>query len=78
MRTRTKPCARKILEHLGVLALAIADQRRQQRDRGVLGQLQHLVDHLADGLGGQIDAMVRAARRCRRARTAGAGSRRSR
>ncbi len=70
--------ARQILEHLAVFALAVADQRRQQRNGGVLGELEHLVDHLADGLGRQIDAVVRAARQFRRVRTADAGSRRPR
>jgi hypothetical protein len=45
-----------------VLAAPLLDQRRQQqRQLAVRGQ-QRLVDHLADGLRGQVDAMARAAR----------------
>ncbi len=43
-----------------------------------LRQREHLVDHLADGLRREVEAVLGAARACRRARTAGAGSRRSR
>jgi hypothetical protein len=54
--------AAQLLEHLHVLALAVLDHRRQQRERVPSGSLQHLVDHLAHGLGGKIHAVVRAAR----------------
>ena len=54
--------AGKLDQRCGVLALAIADDRREQRHRGVFRQPQHLVHHLADGLRGEVDAVIRAAR----------------
>ncbi|MND62028.1 hypothetical protein D3C80_533010 [compost metagenome] len=53
----------QLLEHRQVLALALADHRRQQHQLAALGQGQHLVDHLADGLGLQRHVVIRAARR---------------
>ena len=55
--------AAQFLEHLHVLALAVLDYRREQQDRRALGQREDLVDHLADGLGRKIQAVVGAARR---------------
>ena len=45
-----------------VLALALADDRREQHERRALGQPQNLVDHLAHGLRGEVDAVLGAAR----------------
>jgi hypothetical protein len=53
---------RQLFEDLGVLALAVAHQRRQQGGGRPVRQLQHLVDHLTHGLSGQIDEMVRTSR----------------
>jgi hypothetical protein len=46
--------AAQFLEHVQVLALAIAHHRRQQHQLAALGHRQHAVDHLADGLGLQV------------------------
>jgi len=51
------------LEHREVLALALANDRREQHQLGALGHRQYLIDHLADGLRLQRDVVVRAARR---------------
>ncbi len=53
----------QLIEHRQVLALALANDRSQQHQLAALGQCQHLVDHLADGLRFQRCIMVRAARR---------------
>ncbi len=52
----------QLLEHLGVLALAVRDHRSEQQRGAALGQLQHLVHHLADRLRRELDAMLGAAR----------------
>ncbi len=52
----------QLVEHLRMLALAVADDRRQQHVALFRVQRQHLVDHLADRLRFQRVAMVRAAR----------------
>jgi hypothetical protein len=46
-----------------VFALAVADHGREQHQALVLGQGQHLVDHLAHGAGLQRQVVGRAARR---------------
>ncbi len=46
-----------------MLALALADNRRQQHELAAFGQRQYLIDHLADGLCFQRRVMVRAAGR---------------
>ncbi|CRO10351.1 hypothetical protein PAERUG_P35_London_26_VIM_2_05_12_05664 [Pseudomonas aeruginosa] len=51
-----------LVEHRQVLALALADHRRQQHQLAAFRQGQDLVDHLADGLRLQRDVVVRAAR----------------
>ena len=50
--------AAQLLDHLRVLAFACIDHRREQQDRRAFGQAQHLVDHLADRLRRQVDAMI--------------------
>ena len=62
MRARTKPWPRSCFDHLRMLALAFVDHRREQQQRRAFGQPQHLVDHLADGLRRQVDAVIRTAR----------------
>ena len=52
----------QLFEHRQMLALALADHRGQQHQLAALGQGQHLVDHLADGLRFQRHVVVRAAR----------------
>ena len=52
----------QFLEDMQVLALALAHDRRQQHQLAALGQGQHGVHHLADGLGLQVVAVVGAAR----------------
>ncbi len=50
--------AAQVAEQVGVLALAFGDHRGEQQEGRALRKLEHLVDHLADGLGGQLLAMV--------------------
>ena len=50
-----------LLEHMQVLALAVPHHRGQQHQLAALGLCQHGIDHLADGLCLQCDAVVRAA-----------------
>ena len=54
--------AAQLLENLGVLALAIDDDRREQQHGQAIGQLHDLVDHLAHGLRREVDAVIGAAR----------------
>ena len=51
----------QLVEHLGMLALALADHRGQQHVALLGIQGQHVVDHLADRLRFQRVAVVRAA-----------------
>ena len=53
---------RQLVEHVQVLALAVADDGREQHDAAPLRQRQDLVDHLADRLGIQCRAVRGAAR----------------
>jgi hypothetical protein len=53
----------QLLENLKMFALALADHRRQQHVAVFRIQRERSVDHLADGLRFERDAMVRAARR---------------
>jgi len=62
MRARMKPCGAEFRKQLVVLALAVRHHRRQQHQAAAFRQGQHLVDHLADGLGLQRGAVLRAAR----------------
>ena len=55
----------QLFEDFGVLALSIHDHGCQQLYRRALGHLEDLVHHLAHGLRGQGDAMVRATRDAR-------------
>ncbi|MND44270.1 hypothetical protein D3C80_351020 [compost metagenome] len=54
--------SRQVLQQLGVLPLAIAHHGRQQHQLGAFGLGQHLIHHLADGLGGERDGVGRTAR----------------
>ena len=54
--------AAQLLDHLQVLALAAGDDRGEQGERRAFGQCQHLVDHLAHGLGREVEPVIRAAR----------------
>ena len=54
--------AAQVLEHLDVLALAVLHDRREQQHAGALGQREHLVDHLRDGLRGEVLPVLGAAR----------------
>ena len=53
---------RQILQQLGVLPLAIAHHRGQQHQLAPLRLGQHLIHHLADGLGGERNGVGRTAR----------------
>ena len=53
----------QLLEQLGLLALAPDDERREDHQARVLGQRQHVVDHLRHGLRRERDAVVGAVRR---------------
>ncbi len=57
-----KALGAQLVEQCQVLALALAHHRCQQHQLAALGQRQHLVDHLADGLCRQGQVMIRAAR----------------
>ncbi|MNG07291.1 hypothetical protein D3C84_905840 [compost metagenome] len=52
---------RQILQQLAVLTLAIPYHGCQQHQLAALGLGQHLIHHLADGLGGERDGVGRAA-----------------
>ena len=54
--------AGKFADQLRMLAFAVGDQRRQQQGGLLRVPLEHLIDHLAHALRGQIDAVDRAAR----------------
>jgi len=51
---------RQVLQQLGVLPLAIAHHGGKQHQLGAFRLGQHLIHHLADGLGGKRDGVGRA------------------
>ncbi len=53
----------QFLDEFGVFAFALGDGRSEQHQGGAFRMLQHGVHHLAYRLGGEIDLMIRAARR---------------
>ena len=53
----------QFLDELGVFALAFGDGGREQHQGGAFRMLKHGVHHLADRLRGEIDVVIRAARR---------------
>ena len=55
-----KALGAQLVDQCQVLALAIAQHRGQQHQLAAFGHGQYLVDHLADGLGGQWQIVVRA------------------
>jgi hypothetical protein len=57
--------APQLLEHLGVLTLAIDDDGREQQNGEAVRKLDDLVHHLAHGLCRKIDAVIRTARDAR-------------
>ncbi len=56
-----EPLGAQLFEDHQVLALALADDRRQEHQLAAFGLGQHEVDHLADGLGFQWNVMIGAA-----------------
>ena len=56
-----QPLVAQVDEHLAVFALAILHQGREDHDPQLLGQRQHLIDHLTDRLRGERHVVVRAA-----------------
>jgi hypothetical protein len=48
----------ELLEHFRVFAFAIDDDRREQQNRQAVRHLHDLVDHLADSLCREVDAMI--------------------
>lgn len=52
---------RQVLQQLGVLPLAVAHHGGQQHQLGAFGLGQHLIHHLADGLGRERNGVGRAA-----------------
>lgn len=52
---------RQVLQQLGVLPLAVAHHGGQQHQLGAFGLVQHLIHHLADGLGRERNGVGRAA-----------------
>ncbi len=50
MLARTNPSWRSFASTVGERSLLLAHHRRQHREARPLGQLQHLIDHLLDGL----------------------------
>ena len=55
----------QFFDELGMFSLALGDGRREQHHGGSFRMLEHRINHLAHGLRGQIDVMVRAAGRAR-------------
>ena len=55
----------QFVDQLRVLSLALRDGGRKHHHRRALGVLEHGVDHLTHGLGGQVDLMIGAAGRPR-------------
>ena len=58
-----KTLCSQLVEQLQVLTLTVAHDRRQQHELAALRQVEHVIHHLADGLGLQWDGMVGAAGR---------------
>ncbi len=56
------PLACQVLQRLGVLALTLFDDRREQHQALAFRLRQHVVHHLADGLRIQRHVVIRAAR----------------
>ena len=52
----------QVFENLHMLALAVRHHRREQHQARALRQADHVIHHLAHGLGGERDAVIRAAR----------------
>ena len=57
-----KALGAQFFKHRKMLALALANYRRQQHQFAALRLRQHQVDHLAHGLGFQRNVVIRAAR----------------
>ena len=68
----------QLAEQLGVLALALADDRREHLEPGALLELEHPVDDLLRGLPGDRRGRRPGSAAGRRGRRAAAGSRRPR
>ena len=60
--TRVKPSLRRLLEHVAVLALPVADDRGVDREPRALGQREDLLDDRVDRLPGDRPAADRAVR----------------
>ena len=54
--------AAQVIEHFGVFALAVMHDRRKQQHARAFRQREHVVDHLRDGLRGQVLPVLGAAR----------------
>ncbi len=54
--------AAQVIEHFGVFALAVMHDRSQQQHARAFRQREHVVDHLRDGLRGQVLPVLGAAR----------------
>ncbi len=52
----------QLVEQIDLLALAPDDQRRQDHQPGVFGQLQNVIDHLRDALRLEHNIVIRAVR----------------
>ncbi len=57
-----KPLRMQVSEQLNMFSLPVLDYRRHQQDFASFGEVEYLVDHLADGLGLQGNVVVRASR----------------
>ena len=53
----------QFFDEFRVLALALGNGRREQHHGGPFRMLENRIDHLAHRLGGEVDVVVRAARR---------------
>ena len=62
MRSAHEALRAQLLEEVGLLALAPDHERREDHDARVLGQREHVVDHLRHALRGERDAVLGAVR----------------
>jgi hypothetical protein len=62
-RSLAKALRAQLGEEIELLALAVGDHRRQDHQPAALGQRQHVVDHLRDGLRFERQLVFRAVRR---------------
>ena len=57
-----KALGAQLVEELGLFAFAPDDERREDHEPRIFGQLQHVIDHLRHGLRGERDVVIGAVR----------------